>query len=127
MATRPRWVGFTVLVGGLFVVFVLLGRWQLHRADEQHRDDAVREAARSAPAVSVDHVTQPGTPPDSDNEWRAVTARGTYDQEHQLLVRNRSLNAKNGYLVLVPLQTDSRTGPGRGPRVDPLGQHGRGA
>ena len=107
VATRPRWVGFTMLVGGLFVVFVLLGRWQLHRADEQHRDDAVRETSRTAPVVVVDTVTQPDVAPDADNEWRAVTASGTYDPDHQLLVRNRSLNAKNGYLVLVPLRTDA--------------------
>lgn len=107
VATRPRWVGFTVFVVVLIVTFVLLGRWQLHRAHQQSAEDMMRDAARTAAPVDVGQVTHPGTPPGAEAEWRSITATGTYDAAHQLLVRNRSSDAGNGYLVLVPLRTSS--------------------
>ena len=105
VATRPRWVGFTVFVLFLIVTFVLLGRWQLHRAHQQAAEDAMRDAARTAATTDVGQVTQPGVAPPPAAEWRSVTATGTYDSAHQLLVRNRTADPGNGYLVIVPLRT----------------------
>ena len=67
----------------------------------------MRDAARTAAPVDVGQVAQPGVAPGPEDEWRSVTATGTYDAAHQLLVRNRSADAGNGYLVLVPLRTAS--------------------
>jgi cytochrome oxidase assembly protein ShyY1 len=36
---------------------------------------------------------------------REVTATGTYDSAHQLVVPNRTVNGKQGYYVLTPLRT----------------------
>ncbi len=109
MATRPRWIGFTLLVLGLIVVFVLLGRWQLDRARSQALDDVARTRASDQASEDVSRILRVGTPPAPGEEWRAVTAVGEYDATHQLLVRNRSLNSTNGYLVLVPMRV--RGGP----------------
>ena len=105
-ATRaPRWIGLTVFVVVLVVVFVLLGRWQLHRAHAQNEADQAKAAAQAAAAVGPDALLVPGATLPAADEWRAVTATGTYDAAHQLLVRNRPFNSTNGYLVLVPLRT----------------------
>ena len=107
MAARPRWVAFTVFALLLLVAFLLLGRWQLDRAASQQTQDLDRAAAAAAAPVDVAELAQPGSPVAAETEWRVVTAKGTYDREHQLLVRNRPLDGANGYLVLVPLRTDT--------------------
>jgi cytochrome oxidase assembly protein ShyY1 len=57
--------------------------------------------------VSVDRLLRVGVAPASAVEWRRVTASGTYDAAHQLLVRNRVRHNVNGYEVLVPLRTST--------------------
>ena len=68
-----------------FLVVVLLGyatwwlgRWQFHRLDDRQRDNAVVERNEGAAPVNVDEVLAPGRPVDPDDEWRTVTATGTY-------------------------------------------------
>ncbi len=95
----------SVFVVVLVIAFVLLGRWQLHRAHAQAEEDAQRTAATASAPVPVDRLLTPDQPLPAADEWRAVTATGTYDPDHQLLVRNRSMDSTNGYWVLAPLRT----------------------
>jgi cytochrome oxidase assembly protein ShyY1 len=95
----------SLFVLALVTVFLLLGRWQLNRAHAQSLEDGRRDAALSAAPVDVAALLAPDRPLAVDEEWRAVTATGTYDAAHQVLVRNRSMDTTNGYLVAVPLQT----------------------
>jgi cytochrome oxidase assembly protein ShyY1 len=104
-AGGARWVALTGFALVLLVVFLLLGRWQLHRAAWQSAADEQQAQAFAAATVSVGKLVGAGVPLPAVDEWRSVTATGTYDVAHQVLVRNRTLNSSNGYLVAVPLRT----------------------
>jgi cytochrome oxidase assembly protein ShyY1 len=45
----------------------------------------------------------PGPKTPEPAEWRRVTATGTYDTAHEVLVRNRSADGQNGLEVVTPL------------------------
>lgn len=101
-----RWLGFTVLVIVAIVAFGLLSAWQWSRA-EQHR--AEREALQTAVARASQPLERalgstPGT-----WDWTPTTALGTFDPTHEVVVRKRPLEARNGFWVLTPLVTDGPT------------------
>lgn len=102
---RPRWLALTALVAVTVVAFVQLGLWQLRRLEERReRNAAIVASDRRAPVpagdvLAADRPVAPGA------EWQQVSARGRYDTAHQLLLRNRPLEGRNGFHVLVPLVT----------------------
>src|SRR3954449_6063240 len=104
---RPSWVGFTLFVVLACVGFYELGVWQLHRHTHQNRVDAQLSGSRALAPVAVDRLLEEGVRPAASVEWCRVTAIGTYDGAHQLLVRNRVRHNVNGYEVLVPLRTST--------------------
>src|SRR3954451_14383118 len=104
---RPSWVGFTLFVVIACLGFYELGVWQLHRHTSQDRVDAQLARSKALGPVSVDRLLRAGSTPAPAAEWRQVTATGTYDAAHQLLVRNRVRHNVNGYEVLVPLRTST--------------------
>jgi len=102
---RPSWVVFTLCVVLASVAFYELGVWQLHRRTHQNRVDAQLRASQELPPVPAAQLLAPGERPTGKVLWRRVSATGTYDAAHQLLVRNRVLEGDNGYEVIVPLRT----------------------
>jgi surfeit locus 1 family protein len=107
----PRWIAFHVLVLVLIVVMINLALWQLRRLHErQSFNDAVRSRT-AAPAEPYDTVVPPGTTVDGarPDEWRTVTAIGTFDTGAQVLIRNRSLDGAPGYHVVTPLRRPDGT------------------
>jgi cytochrome oxidase assembly protein ShyY1 len=104
---RPSWVAFTVFVIFASVGFYELGVWQLHRHTHQNQIDGELSRSKSTPPVDVSTLLSAGRVPPAEIQWRRVSATGTYDASHQLLVRNRVMEQSNGYEVLVPLRTSS--------------------
>ena len=107
----PRWIAFHILVVVLIVVMINLALWQLRRLDErQSFNDQVRTRT-AAPAQSYDTVIPPGTSVDGarPQEWRTVTATGTFDTGAQVLIRNRSLDGAPGFDVVTPLRRSDGT------------------
>jgi surfeit locus 1 family protein len=107
MALRPRWIVGHLLILAIAFTCVQLGLWQLRRLDEKRdRIDLVR-AAQAQPPVPVDALLAAGDPLTGAAAdavaFRTVTATGTYDVEHELLVRNRPLGGVNGNDVITPL------------------------
>ncbi|MFW6596887.1 SURF1 family protein [Propionibacteriaceae bacterium Y2011] len=91
----------------LAVVFVNLGQWQLRRLDERQARNAAVVAAEAAPVADWhDYFTRPLTEAD---EWHRVRISGTYDPEHQYVVRFRHNGDVRGYEVVTPLRTDDGT------------------
>ena len=43
------------------------------------------------------------------DQWQRVTATGTFDGEHQFVVRNRNNGENRGYEVVTPLRTATGT------------------
>lgn len=103
---EPAWAGLLLGVVAVSVLFVVLGRWQWSR----HEDKVARNARitanyEAAPAPLTSVLRSPGTALAADLEWRPVQARGRYEPERTVLVRNRVQRGQVGYEVLVPLRT----------------------
>jgi len=106
---RPRWLALTALVAVAMVAFVQLGLWQLRRLEERRERNAAVVTGERQAAVPAGDVLAADRPVAPGEEWHRVSARGRYDTAHQLLLRNRPLEGRNGFHVLVPLVT--ATGP----------------
>nr|WP_030675973.1 SURF1 family protein [Streptomyces rimosus] len=112
-----QWVILTLVGLVLIPVMIKLGFWQFHRhehrvAQNQHIADSL-----AATPVPVTDLTAPGRPLPRDDMWRRVTATGTYDTKHEVVVRQRTAADEQtiGYYVLTPLVLDQ--GPRKGATV----------
>ncbi|MEW2415819.1 SURF1 family protein [Streptomyces sp. NPDC046866] len=99
-----QWVTLTLVALVLIPVMVRLGFWQYHR--HEHRvaqNELIASNLRAKPAP-VAEVTSPGHRVPRSDYWRAVTATGTYDSAHEVVVRMRTSNDdKVGFHVVTPL------------------------
>lgn len=111
-----RWAP-TVAALAIVVVAVLLGNWQMRRAEEKRalqsqRDAAQREpvellAAPAAPAAPAANGERPGSAaPDERGslDGRRVRVRGTFLPQFQVFVDNRTHRGVAGFHVLAPLR-----------------------
>jgi cytochrome oxidase assembly protein ShyY1 len=107
----PRWLGLAALALLLAAVMVGLGDWQLHRYQERSAINARIDAGGSGPAVSIEQVLpapggaagRVGSAPSAATEWTRVKVTGRYDQSHEFLARNRTVEGAVGFEVLTPL------------------------
>jgi cytochrome oxidase assembly protein ShyY1 len=98
-----RWALLITFVAVLGVVFVNLGEWQLDRLAQRKERNATTIINEQKPVQPYEQVfTRPIT--DAD-QWQRVEARGTFDAQHQFVVRYRSNGDADGYEVLTPLHT----------------------
>ena len=73
-----RWLLFALVVVVLCYATWWLGEWQFHRlADRKESNRVIRANEDRAPAPVADVLSPGGTVADAD-EWRLVTATGTY-------------------------------------------------
>jgi len=104
---RSHWSAswfMTVLTAAGVALFIALGRWQWHRADEK-RALATQFAAGAGAIVDLDRHPAGVLP-----RYAQVRARGRYDGAHQFLLDNMSDQGAPGYEVLTPLElADGRT------------------
>jgi cytochrome oxidase assembly protein ShyY1 len=92
-----------MFVAVLGVIFVNLGEWQLDRLAQRKERNATTIANEQKPVQPYEQVfTRPIT--DAD-QWQRVEARGTFDAEHQFVLRYRSNGDADGYEVVTPLRT----------------------
>lgn len=89
-----------VLIG----LFVALGMWQLHRAQEKQSILAWKEAVGVARPVPLPEAL--GDP--TAWRYRPVIAEGRYDSTYQFLLDNQVLDGRVGYRVLTPLRRPGR-------------------
>ncbi len=100
-----RWALLIAFVAVLGVAFVSLGNWQLDRLAQRKERNATTIANEQKPVQPYEQVfTRPIT--DAD-QWQRVEARGTFDADHQFVVRYRSNGGVDGYEVVTPLRTAS--------------------
>ena len=98
-----RWALLIIFVAVLGVVFVNLGEWQLDRLAQRKERNATTIINEQKPVQPYEQVfTRPVT--DAD-QWQRVEARGTFDAQHQFVVRYRSNGDADGYEVVTPLRT----------------------
>lgn len=100
----PRWLGLLLAALVLATVMVFLGKWQLARYHERSEFNDRVSASESGPAVPIaDVLPGPGTKTPESLYYRRVTAAGTFDAAHEVLVRNRTADGQAGFEVVTPL------------------------
>ena len=99
-----RWLLFAVAVGLLAYGCWWLGEWQFHRLEERQRANAVVERNLDADPVPVEEVLAPRRPVSDQDEWRHVSAVGTYDDRERIVVRYRTRDGVSGVDVVTPLR-----------------------
>ena len=82
-----------------------LGRWQFHRLHEREAENTqIRHNLAAAP-VPVGVVMSPERALSPADEWRRVTARGTYLTAKSVIIRYQTNNGQSGVDVVTPLRT----------------------
>ena len=104
-----RWVLFALAVVVLAYGCYLLGRWQFHRLHDREATNTQTRANLAAAPGAVDDVLAPGRPVPAKDEWRRVTATGTYDRASSVIVRYQTRDGASGVDVVTPLRTASGT------------------
>ncbi|MFH9228028.1 SURF1 family protein [Streptomyces lydicus] len=100
-----QWVILTLVGLVLIPVMIKLGFWQLHRHEHKVAQNQLIASSLAAKPVPVTALTAPGRDLPHHDMWRTVTATGTYDTAHEVVVRQRTAADEQsiGYYVLTPL------------------------
>ncbi|MCL7497508.1 SURF1 family protein [Streptomyces sp. MCA2] len=100
-----QWVILTLVALVLIPVMIKLGFWQFHRHEHKVAQNQLIASSLAARPVPVTELTAPGRDLPHDDMWRTVTATGTYDTAHEVVVRQRTAADEQsiGYYVLAPL------------------------
>ncbi|GHD68640.1 SURF1-like protein [Streptomyces goshikiensis] len=99
-----QWVCLTLVTLALIPAMIKLGFWQFHRHEHRVAQNELIATNLSAKPVAMTDITSPGHVVPRSDYWRAVTATGTYDSAHEVVVRMRTDNDdKVGFHVLTPL------------------------
>ncbi|MCK8673403.1 SURF1 family protein [Rhodococcus sp. HM1] len=103
---RPSWFLLAVVVVGFaYACFTVLAPWQLGKnTSTSERNDRIAESLSQDP-VPVGELVGDGEPA-QDDEWRRVTATGSYLPDSDVLVRLRSVESQPAYEVLTPFTLD---------------------
>jgi surfeit locus 1 family protein len=97
-----RRLATTLAVGLLAVCFVALGFWQLERRAQRLAANERILARLEQPAVRLN-----GTPLDpGETDLRRGIVRGTYDYDHEVVLRNQVHNELPGVDLLTPLRIE---------------------
>lgn len=99
-----QWLGYLALAAALATVCVFLGNWQLDRRATVVANIQRIEANYDAAPRQLAPDFQPFSDFQKNQEWTPVQLTGTYDGDAAVLVRNRPLNGKPGFLSLVPFR-----------------------
>jgi surfeit locus 1 family protein len=86
----------------LFAIFlialcILAAQWQFHRGQARAHQNAIILKNQTLPAIPEAQISQ--IEPLRD-QWRTVALHGSFDQSHQLLIRNRYSQGRLGFEVL---------------------------
>ena len=99
-----RWALLIVFVAILGTTFVNLGQWQL---DRLHQRRVRNTATVTNEKAAVRPYAEVFNHPIGDlDQWARVQAIGTFDADHQYLLRYRQNGDDNGYEIVTPLRTD---------------------
>ncbi len=104
-----RWVLFGITVVLLAYGAYLLGQWQFHRLSDRESSNARTRVNLAAPAAPVADVLRPGRPASSRDEWRRVSATGTYSPQESVVIRYQTRDGASGVDVVTPLVTTDGT------------------
>ena len=93
----------SIVALALIFLFLIAAQWQYHRGVDRHARNSLIEANIAAPNISLTSAELDLT----KNEWRTVTATGSFDVTQTILLRNRYFEGKYGFEFLTLFQTSS--------------------
>ncbi len=102
-----RWAIFAVVVVVLAYGCYLLGQWQFSRLSDRESTNTQTRANLRAEPAPVDDVLRQGRPSAERDEWRRVTATGTYLPDSSVVVRYQTRDGASGVDVVTPLRTEA--------------------
>jgi cytochrome oxidase assembly protein ShyY1 len=102
-----RWALFAVVVVVLAYACYLLGQWQFHRLHDRETSNAQTTTNLRAKPAPVGDVLRVGKPSAVRDEWRRVTATGSYVADESVIVRYQTRDGGSGVDVVTPLRTDA--------------------
>ncbi len=97
------WPTLVTLV--LLAILILLGNWQLRRADYKRALLSQYQQANVLPPVSLNQALDAGEL-DALARYQNVQARGHYDSVHQVLLQEMQNGDQVGYQVLTPFMLE---------------------
>ena len=103
---RPSWIISHIFVVALLVSSVNLGFWQLRRFDERKSNNAQIMETTGRESVAVNNLSIDRL--DKTQSYTPATARGTFDEDRQVYLINRSRDGVPGVEVInsFTLETD---------------------
>jgi cytochrome oxidase assembly protein ShyY1 len=104
-----RWLLFAVAIAVLAWGTWWLGQWQFDRLEDRKQSNAVVRANEDKAPTPVSNVLAPDREVPDDEEWRVVTATGSYDVDDTVIIRYRTRDGASGVDVVVPLVTADGT------------------
>jgi cytochrome oxidase assembly protein ShyY1 len=103
-----RWLVFLLVVLLLAYLCLILGRWQWHRLTARKASNAIVRTNEAAAPAPVDQVLRRGVNPPDTDEYKVVSATGTYDPAKTVIVRYQTSDqGEPGADAVVPLVTSS--------------------
>lgn len=103
-AFSRRWFGYLAMAIVFAIACVLLSNWQFDRKAETKAENDLIAENYSRDPQPIDSVLPELDSYDDDIKWTPVSVTGTYLDDDQLLVRNRTYGGNPGFEVLTPLQ-----------------------
>ena len=103
------WILFAITVALLAFLAFRLGEWQFNRLEGREASNTVTERNLAAEPAQVADLLAVGEPVSSTDEWRRVTATGTYAEEETVVIRYRTRDGQSGVDLVTPLVTGSGT------------------
>lgn len=103
-----KWLRYIAIAVIFAIACALLANWQNSRREARNAEIKRIEANYGGQPQQLDaSVPSASEQLPDDADWKHVTATGTYDAEHTMLVRNRPLSGQPGYFVVTPLKTEA--------------------
>ena len=94
---KEPWALLKSFIALLLIIFCLWGsQWQYHRGVDRHARNAVIQDRIAQSPIELKSVSGAL----ADFEWQTVSVEGIFDNEKQILLRNRYNDGKYGYEVL---------------------------
>jgi cytochrome oxidase assembly protein ShyY1 len=104
-----RWLLFAIVVVLLAYSAWWLGGWQFRRLHDRKAENAIVRTNEHRAVAPVGDVLRPDRDPSGQDEWRVVSATGSYDTARTVVIRYRTRDGVQGVDVVVPLVTADGT------------------
>ncbi|HSP38511.1 MAG TPA: SURF1 family protein [Frankiaceae bacterium] len=101
-----RWVTIHLLTIAIVVIFILFGRWQLHRWEGRGVSVVPPD---NRPAVALTDLVSADQPLRGGSIGRQTVVTGRFDGAHQVLIADKQQAGRSGFWVVTPLQPQAGT------------------